>query len=119
MTNCKCFEDMEIWQLARLITVKSYKSISAIKDYGFKDQMQRAAVSIMNNIAEGFEHRNDKEFARFLYYSKASCGELRSMLYLAQDLEYISEEVADQLRSESALISRKITTLIKYLNKSQ
>jgi four helix bundle protein len=95
-----------------------YKMTAACKDYGFKDQIQRAAVSIMNNIAEGSESGSDSLFIRYLKISKASSGEVRSMLYLCEDLEYCSLETANTLKNKSIAISSSIQKLIDYLNKS-
>lgn len=75
------FEELRVWQDARILVNDIYKMMSDCKDYGFKDQIQRAAVSIMNNIAEGSESGSDPLFIRYLKISKASCGEVRSMLY--------------------------------------
>lgn len=90
------FEDLRIWQQARRQAGEVYRDIggesSAARDFGFRDQIQRAAVSVMNNIAEGFERHSPKEFAHLLGVAKGSCGEVRSMLYLAEDLHYISPE---------------------------
>jgi len=66
-----------------------------LKDFGFKDQICRASVSVMNNIAEGFERRSDAEFKRFLFIAKGSCGEVRSMLYLALELRYIQMSIGN------------------------
>ena len=84
------FEDIIAWQKAGKLTLSVYKTFKCCKDYNFKDQIQRATVSIMNNIAEGFERKSNKEFIRFLYIAKGSCGEVRSMLYLAIKLNYIN-----------------------------
>ncbi|RKY95053.1 MAG: four helix bundle protein, partial [Ignavibacteriae bacterium] len=96
--KAKSFEDLQVWQDTRKF-VKSIYELTSLdnfkKDYGLKDQIQRAAVSIMNNISEGFERDNNKEFMRFLSYSKGSAGEVRSMLYVAMDLEYISKNDFD------------------------
>ena len=87
----------------------------AEKDFGFRDQIQRAAVSVMNNIAEGFERRSQKDFAHFLQMAKASCGEVRSMIYLAEDLSYIAPPQADEFRSNSLRLSKSIEALSKTL----
>lgn len=79
------FEELRVWQDARVLVNDIYKMISNCKDYGFKDQIQRASVSIMNNIAEGSEAGSDALFIRYLKIAKASCGEVRSMLYLCED----------------------------------
>lgn len=84
------FEDIIAWKKAKELTLVIYKSTDACKDYSYNDQIRRAAVSIMNNIAEGFERQTDKEFIQFLYIAKGSCGEVRSMLYIALERRYIS-----------------------------
>ncbi|MEI8085726.1 MAG: four helix bundle protein [Paludibacter sp.] len=76
------FEELRVWQDARILVKDVYLLMANCKDYGFKDQIQRAAVSIMNNIAEGSESGSDALFIRYLRISKASCGEVRSMSYL-------------------------------------
>jgi four helix bundle protein len=91
--NIKKFEDLEIWQLSRQLTGQVYnvtKDSSFSKDIGLVNQIRRASVSIMPNIAEGFERGSNKEFIQFLYIAKGSSGELRSQLYIALDQDYIS-----------------------------
>lgn len=85
------FEDIIAWQKARGLTLDIYRLFSRNKDFGFRDQIQRASVSVMNNIAEGFERKTNKELILFLYIAKGSCGEVRSMLYIALELRYITE----------------------------
>ena len=85
------FEDIVAWQKAYKLVLDIYHDVHAKTDYSFRDQITRAAVSVMNNIAEGFERGGDKELKRFLYLSKGSCGEVRSMLLLAKDLGYLTE----------------------------
>jgi four helix bundle protein len=109
------FEDIIAWQKAKDLTVHIYKIFDSSKDFGFKDQIQRAAVSIMNNIAEGFERKGNKEFSYFLYIAKGSCGEVRSMLILAKELNKISEKDFELLFIQSEEISKIITGLIKSL----
>ena len=116
--TAKNFEDLNVWKDAKNLVVAIYKSTyqSPMKgDFGFKDQIQRAAVSIMNNIAEGFERDSSRDFARFLRYSKGSAGEVRSMLYIALDLEYITKEKFDELYELSLIIIKRIASLKKYL----
>jgi len=115
MATIKKFEDLMIWQESRKLINDIYKQLRGVKDYGFRDQIQRAAVSIMNNIAEGFERYSDTEFRRFLDISKSSCGEVRSMLYLAEDLEYLDKHHADDLRKRSRILSGSIQILINRL----
>jgi four helix bundle protein len=85
------------------------------RDYGFKDQIQRASVSGMNNIAEGFERKSNAEFRQFLYIAKGSCGEVRSMLYLAKELNYLSESEFNSLLNNLLEISKALSGLIKTL----
>ena len=87
----KRFEDSIAWQKSKLLSLEIYRTFAELRDYGFKDQIQRASVSTMNNIAEGFERKGDIEFRRFLYIAKGSAGEVRSMLILGLDLGYVSD----------------------------
>lgn len=109
------FEEIKVWQKSRELSCLVYKIFSNIKDYGFKDQIQRAAVSVMNNIAEGFERKGNKEFVRFLYISKGSCGEVRSMLQLALDLGYINKDNFGRLNLLSIEISKMLAGFIRVL----
>lgn len=111
------FEDIIAWQKARDLTRTLYKKFKNSRDFAFRDQMQRASVSIMNNIAEGFERKGDKEFKQFLFIAKGSCGEVRSMLYLALDFNYISRSEFDSLVNSSLEISRMLSGFIKTLSK--
>ncbi len=115
MGTIQTFEEIKVWQRARELSVEVYKTFSTIKDYGFRDQIQRAAVSVMNNIAEGFERKGNKELSRFLYISKGSCGEVRSMLQLALDLRYISKEDFSKLQLISTEISKMLAGFIRAL----
>lgn len=109
------FEDIISWQKGKELAVLIYKLFSKSSDYGFKDQILRASVSIMNNIAEGFERKSNKEFKHFLFIAKGSCGEVRSMLYLAKELNKISDENFKKLHSLSEEISKLLSGLIKTL----
>ncbi|MEK7180189.1 MAG: four helix bundle protein [Patescibacteria group bacterium] len=109
------FEDIIAWEKAKELTLLIYKAFISSKDFGFRDQIQRASVSIMNNIAEGFERRGDKEFKHFLFIAKGSCGEVRSMLYLALSLEYINKEEYEKYYNLSVEISRLLSGFIKTL----
>jgi four helix bundle protein len=114
----KTFEDLKVWQDSRDFVKSIYELTSSnnfAKDYGLKDQIQRAAVSIMNNIAEGFERNNNKEFVIFLKYSKVSAGEIRSMLYVALDLDYITKSTFDEYYKNVIEIITQISNFIKYL----
>jgi len=113
------FEDLRIWVDSRSLVKAIYSEFAensdSARDWSFRKQIQTAAVSIMNNIAEGFERSSDKDFARFLDIAKASCGEVRSMLYLAEDLNYMTMNKAKELRNEAISISKGIAALSKHL----
>src|SRR3989344_4702172 len=100
------FEDIIAWQKAKNLTLILYRIFKNSRDFAFRDQILRASVSIMNNIAEGFERKGDKELSKFLYIAKGSCGEVRSMLYLAKELNYISAEDFKKIYELSLEISR-------------
>jgi len=117
----KNFEDLEIWQLVRYLTQEIYtitKTAQFSKDYGLRDQMQRAAVSIMSNIAEGFERGGNQEFVQFLYIAKGSSGEVRSQLYAALDQNYVDRKLMDNLLVMLKRLSVKIKHLIDHLKQS-
>ena len=109
------FEEIMAWHKARELTVVVYMKFSESKDFGFRDQIQRASISIMNNIAEGFERQSNNEFKHFLYVAKGSCGEVRSMLYAAKDLDKIPEEKFTGLYLLAKEISKILSGLIKTL----
>lgn len=109
------FEDIIAWQKAKIMTIKIYSSFKDSRDYGFRDQICRASISVMNNIAEGFERKSDSEFKHFLFIAKGSCGEVRSMLYLAEELKYINNEEYSILSTLANEISKIISGLIKTL----
>jgi len=109
------FEDIIAWQKAKELTVQTYRLFEKSKDYGFKEQIQRTSVSIMNNIAEGFERKSNNEFKHFLYIAKGSCGEHRSMLIVARELNKISEEDFNYLHQLAEEISKTLSGLIKKL----
>ena len=107
------FEDLEIWKESMRITLKIYEIMKNCKDFGFKDQIQRASVSVPSNIAEGFERQTNKEFVQFLYIAKGSCGELRTQIYLGNQLKYIDKEEYDILLDKVKMLSSKIGNFIK------
>ncbi len=109
------FEDLICWQKARELATITYFTFKVNRDFSFKDQIERAVVSISNNIAEGFERKSNKEFNQFLHIAKGSCGEVRSMLYIALDLGYINQTKFDDLCNKSFEISKIISGLIKTL----
>jgi four helix bundle protein len=109
------FEDIISWQKAKELTKEIYKVFENIKDFNFKTQIYRASISIMNNIAEGFERQTNKEFKQFLFVAKGSAGEVRSMLHLALELKYISKEQFNKLFDEVIIISKMLSNFIKTL----
>ena len=114
------FEDMKVWQDARILTKSIYivtQKRNFNRDYGLRDQIQRASVSIMSNIAEGYERDNNKEFIKFLGYSKGSVGEVRNLLYVALDQTYVSESEFSTYKEIATNISTQIANFIKYLKK--
>ena len=109
------FEDIISWQKSKELTLYTYKIFQNNRDFTFKNQILRATVSVMNNIAEGFERRTNKELKNFLFIAKGSCGEVRSMLYLALELNYISKEQFDYLYNLTIEISKLLSGFIKTL----
>ncbi|OFY82967.1 MAG: four helix bundle protein [Bacteroidetes bacterium RIFCSPLOWO2_12_FULL_35_15] len=109
------FEEIIAWQKAKDMAVLIYKDFADSKDFGFKDQIQRASVSVMNNIAEGFERKTNNEFKQFLFIAKGSCGEVRSMLYLAKELNKISETSFNKYFKLAEEISKILSGFIKTL----
>jgi four helix bundle protein len=122
MSKIEKFEDIEAWKNAREIAKYVY-SISSkdvfSKDFALVNQMRRASVSILSNIAEGFERNGDKEFVQFLLIAKGSCGELRAQLYIALDQNYIDQNSFMSINSKLNETSRMIAGLIKYLRGSE
>src|SRR5688572_20089959 len=112
------FEDMEIWKEAVKIGVENYMLTSRDKferDFSSKDQLSRAAISVSNNIAEGFEYNNNEMFLKFLSYAKASAGELRSNLFVLKEAQLVSEADNDKLRESLVSVSKNISGFMKYL----
>ena len=112
------FEDLPIWQLAREIVgdvydlSKNYEALS--RDFGLKDQLQRAAISIMNNIAEGFDAGSNAEFVRFLGYSQRSCSEIMSLTYVLRDV-YKIEKTTERLYDKMLDLRKQVKGFVKYL----
>ena len=109
------FEDLDVWKRSYRLTVELYNALKDCKDYSFKDQMTRAAVSIPSNIAEGAERRTKKEFINFLSIAKGSAAELRTQIYIASKVGIISPAVSktftDDLKIISAMLQKLITSL--------
>jgi four helix bundle protein len=122
MATINKFEDIESWQLARVLCDKINALILSNvghDNYALKNQIDRASGSIMDNIAEGFERGGTKEFIQFLSIAKASCGEVRSQLYRCFDRKLINEEILISLIEQCEAISNKLGAFIGYLKKTE
>jgi four helix bundle protein len=122
MATVKRFEDLEAFQMARELTKQLYRVTGTgrfARDYGLRDQITRAAISVMSNVAEGFERGGDKEFLQFLSLAKGSCGEIRAQLYVGIDQGYIDEQQFTTLVDQASRIGRALAGLMKYLRESQ
>jgi len=120
MATARSFEELEVWKGARSLVTRLYITTQAgafAKDFALREQLRRAAISIVSNIAEGFERGGNAEFIRFLSIAKGSAGEVRAQLYVALDLDYISEPDFKDLEKEVTTISRQNSSLITYLQK--
>jgi len=117
----KKFEDLESWKKARQLTTRIYEVTGQGDfkyDFALRDQIRRASISILSNIAEGFERGGDKEFLQFLATAKGSCGEVRAQLYVALDRSYVTLEVFYDLIETTNEIGRLLSGLMKYLAQS-
>ena len=121
MATIERFEDLEIWQSARIISKKIHLLSLETKlknDFGLKNQIKNSSGSVMDNIAEGFERGGNLEFRQFLSVAKASAGETRSQLYRLWDFDYIDQKKFEELKIDLENLSGKIQNFIKYLNKN-
>lgn len=107
------FEDLEVWRKAYQLSVEIFKVFKNCKDFGFRDQITRASLSCPSNIAEGYERDSNKEFIRFLYIAKGSCGELRTQLYIAIEIGYLEREKGAILIGEDEEVSYMLSSLIQ------
>ena len=122
MSSIKKFEDLKVWQKARELNLHIYKILNNpifSKDFGLKDQIRRASISIISNIAEGFERNGNKEFNQFLSIAKASAGEVRSQLYITNDLNYISQDEFELIFNMLIEVSKMISGLMSYLKTTE
>jgi len=122
MSRIETFEDLEAWRLTRSLTNSIY-DVTLLgdfsRDFALRDQMRRASISVVSNIAEGFERDGDREFIQFLSVAKGSCGELRAQLYSALDRKYISNQTFEELVSKAMELGRTVNGLMRYLQQSQ
>ena len=119
MATVQRFEDLLCWKKSRELVRDIYKALNTCKDYGFKDQIQRASVSVMSNIAEGFESGTKQEFLNYLYIAKGSAGEVRAQLYAAQDIGYVNIETFKYLKGLAEECSRLVSSFTKSLKTSE
>jgi len=118
MTAITRFEESEAWKTARQLTnsVYAYTNQAGFnRDFGLRDQIRRASISVMSNIAEGFESHTDVQFINFPGMARASAGEVRAQLYIALDQNYITEDQFKQTFAMSETCSRQIAKFIQYL----
>ena len=118
MPKVERFEDLEVWKNARKLANMVYRVTQNerfSKDFGLKDQVRRAAVSILSNIAEGFESQSQKMFVDYLGRAKASAGELRAQLYLSLDLKYASQDEYSETNELALTCSKQLARFIQYL----
>lgn len=116
------FEDLIGWQKSRKLLKKTYEITSKqplLKDFPLRDQMRRASISVMSNIAEGFDKGGDKEFVQFLFHAKGSCAELRSQLYAARDIGYLKHDDYREIWELAEETSRILQGLIKAVKKRE
>ena len=109
------FEDLEVWKKGCRLAVRIYEILNDCRDYGLKDQMTRASVSISSNIAEGAERDSKAEYIRFLHIAKGSAAELRTQVYIARKIAVITDEVQKEITDELKAISSMLHALIKSL----
>ncbi len=115
MAQIQSFEDIQVWRKGAVLAKAVYRECRTLSDFGFREQLQRAAVSITNNIAEGFERRGNKELRQFLYIAKGSRAEVRSMLYVGVELGYLHKDTFEKLKNDTLEISRMLSGFIKTL----
>ena len=107
------FEDLEVWKRSARLSADIYRCMQPVKDFGFRDQLTRAGLSVPSNIAEGFERESNRELVNFLSYAKGSCGELRTQIYVGLEIGYIERETGKHWLEESMAISAMLAGLIK------
>ena len=110
------FKDLLAWQRAQRLSLNIYKEFSSCRDYGFKDQIQRAAVSIMNNVAEGYGRRSDKALINFLTIARGSAAEVESMLLMAHQLNYINLQTQHELLIQTDEVAKLLTAFINKIS---
>ncbi|WP_210447107.1 four helix bundle protein [Vibrio crassostreae] len=110
------FEELDVWKRSCRLASDIFKHFSNTRDFGFKDQITRSALSVPSNISEGHERRSSKEFRNFLSYAKGSCGELRTQIYIGIDIGYIPAEMGRYWLKEAEDISKMLSGLMRSLD---
>jgi len=116
MSDSNSFEDLEVWQRSKALAVEICSILRECRDYGFRDQITRSAVSVPSNISEGAERPGRAEFRQFLGYAKGSAGELRTQILIAGDLEYLTTEQSRRMVAECRELSRMLWGLIRSMS---
>lgn len=111
----EAFEELDVWKRSSRICITLYRKLQGSKEWGFRDQITRSALSISSNIAEGYERSSRKEYVQFLRFAKGSCGELRTQLYIGREAGLLDESLASAMIDESGEISRMLGSMIAKL----
>lgn len=122
MATIERFEDIEAWKIAREVSnlIYDFTALEPVcRDFAFCNQIRRATISILSNIAEGFEREGNREFVQFLSIAKGSCGEVRAQMYLAIDRKYVDEQMSQRIMQKLIETSRLLSGFIRYLQESE
>lgn len=107
------FEELDVWKRSARLSANLYNELAELRDYGYRDQVTRAGLSVPSNIAEGYERNSDKELANFLNYAKGSAGELRTQIYIGIEIRYFNKETGKEWIKECEEISKMLHGLIQ------
>jgi four helix bundle protein len=113
VTDMPRFEELDVWKRSARLSANLYKELAELKDFGYRDQVTRAGLSVPSNIAEGYERNSDKELANFLNYAKGSAGELRTQIYIGIEIGYLKKETGKEWINECEEISKMLHGLIQ------
>lgn len=113
------FEDLEVWKKAVAMCVEVFQTLSDLKDFGFRDQITRSALSVPSNIAEGIERGSDNEVIRFCRIARGSCGELRTQVFIGMEIGYISLAQGNSWISKTVELSAMLSGLIKHRQRNK
>ena len=113
----EALENLEVWRRSCRLSASVYKSLSNCKDYGFKDQVTRSALSVASNIAEGYERDSQKSCIQFLKIAKGSCGELWTQLLIGREAGFIEKEIAIEFAEEAKELAKMLNGLIKHFDR--